>query len=351
MKYLCVAILWCSSVALAQSTSHGEVTIYRDAMGVPHIVGKTSAAVMYGLGYSLAQDRLAQLELARRGALGTRAEILGSSSVGTDTTARDRTLGSAELMRMYRTIPPEHQAMMQSYVDGINRYVAEIARDPEHKTPYEFTRWRIVPQPWTLLDYLAIIAAMPIGRAGYELQNLAFLDAMVAQYGPEVGRRIFEDVVPINDPDSPTTIPEGEDLAPRQPMPKPGYFGGASAGLPRVSSSVDLMERPAEASIEASRCLVIGPSRSASGHVLMMEARRTGRRRTSLAADSIAQAFPPRDGVRPSWAAPRSTVGFSHPGMPTRRIPTRSGSTLPISTSTGSRAPGGRWSIAPRRSR
>jgi penicillin amidase len=276
MKYLWVAILWCSSVALAQSTSHGEVTIYRDAMGVPHIVGRTSAAVMYGLGYALAQDRLVQIELARRGALGTRAEVLGPSSVGTDTTARDRTLGSAELMRMYRAIPSEHQAMMQSYVDGINRYIAEIARDPEHKMPYEFTKWGVAPRPWTLLDYLAIIAAMPIGRAGYELQNLAFLDAMTAQYGPDVGRQIFEDVVPLNDPDSPTTIPDGEDLAPRQPLPKPGYFGASAGSLPRVNSLVDLMERPAEAAIEASRCLVIGPSRSASGHVLMMEATADG---------------------------------------------------------------------------
>src|SRR6202041_1516918 len=69
MKYFCCTLLWVvSSVALAQSTSHGEVTIYRDAMGVPHIVGATSAAVMYGLGYALAEDRLVQLELARRGA-------------------------------------------------------------------------------------------------------------------------------------------------------------------------------------------------------------------------------------------------------------------------------------------
>ena len=89
MKYLYVALLWVSSAALAQSTSHGEVTIYRDAMGVPHIVGATSAAVMYGLGYALAQDRLVQLELARRGAEGRRAEILGSSSIAQ--TLRGRT--------------------------------------------------------------------------------------------------------------------------------------------------------------------------------------------------------------------------------------------------------------------
>ena len=264
MKYFCCTLLWVvSSVALAQSTSHGEVTIYRDAMGVPHIVGATSAAVMYGLGYALAEDRLVQLELARRGASGRRAEILGAPSVATDMTARDRALGSAELMRMYHAIPPEHQVMMQSYVDGINRHIGEIMRDPGHKMPYEFTRWNIVPERWTLLDYLAIIAAMPVGRAGYELQNLAFLDAMVKQYGPEMGRQIFDDVVPLNDPDSPTTIPPGEDLEPAQPMPKPGRSGAIAAALPPVSSSVDLLERPAETSVEASRCLVIGPSRSA----------------------------------------------------------------------------------------
>jgi penicillin G amidase len=277
MKYrLCLALLWVSSVTFAQSTSHGEVTIYRDAMGVPHIVGATSAAVMYGLGYALAEDRLVQLELARRGAEGRRAEILGSSAVATDMTGRDRTLGSAELMRMYRSIPLEHQAMMQSYVDGINRYIGEIARDPEHKTPYEFTRWHLVPQPWSLLDYLAIIAAMPNGRSGYELQNLAFLDAMMKQYGPEVGHQLFDDVVPLNDPDSPTTIPPGEDLEPVQPMPQPGLPGTTLAPLPRVSSSVNLLDRPAETAKEASRCLVIGPSRSASGHVMMMEATADG---------------------------------------------------------------------------
>jgi acyl-homoserine lactone acylase PvdQ len=51
-------------------TAPAKLTLYRDAMGVPHIVGATSAAVMYGVGYSEAQDRLVGLELNRRASTG-----------------------------------------------------------------------------------------------------------------------------------------------------------------------------------------------------------------------------------------------------------------------------------------
>lgn len=255
--------------------SHGRVTIYRDAKGVPHVVGQTSAAVMFGLGYAMAHDRLAQMELNRRAAQGRRAEVLGASAVAVDITARDRSLDGSELMRMYAAIPQEHQMMMQSFVDGINRQIEEIKKDPAHKTPYEFTRWGIQPQPWTLLDFLAYIASVPNGRESYALQNLAFLKAMVARYGTRTGREIFEDVVPLSDPDSPTTIPPGEDLAPAQPMPVPGPYPvqPADSSENRVP---EMPAPPAHLPAEASRCLVIGPTRSASGHVLMMEATADG---------------------------------------------------------------------------
>jgi penicillin G amidase len=264
-----------SSARLPTGRSHGEVTIYRDAKGVPHVVGDDSSAVMYGVGYAQAQDRLVQMELSRRAALGRRAQILGAGALATDITSRDRLLDSRELMRMYRAIPAEHQAMMQSFVDGINREIAEIGQDPAHKTPYEFTRWGIKPEPWTLLDFLSYVASVPSGRGGYELQNLAFLKAMEGRYGEKAGRAIFDDVVPINDPDSPTTIPPGEDLAPAQPMPKPAISAGDPSTVSATSQKMGFVP-PAEVAVEASRCLVIGPSRSASGHVLMMEATSDG---------------------------------------------------------------------------
>src|SRR5262249_17929113 len=149
-----------------------------------------------------------------------------------DKTARDRLLPDKELMRMYATLPREHQAMMQAFIDGINRHVDEVQRDAEHLLPYEFTQWGVQPHRWTLLDYLAYIASYPRDRGGYELQNQAFLDAMTVKHGAKLARQIFDDVVPLSDPDSPTTIPPGEDLAPAQPMPSTADYVPAARGLP-----------------------------------------------------------------------------------------------------------------------
>ena len=158
-----------------------KVTIYRDAKGVPHVFAKTSAEIMFGAGYAEAQDRLAAMELARRGATGRRAEGLGKTAIESDKTARDRQLSSAELMRMYRAIPVEHQLMIQAFVDGVNQAIAEVNADPEHRTPLEFIRWGIKPTLWSLIDYLAYIASVPNGRDSYELQNLQFLNAMTSR--------------------------------------------------------------------------------------------------------------------------------------------------------------------------
>ena len=161
---------WAAQAQVAATASpsphpHGEVTIYRDAKGVPHIDGSNSAAVMYGAGYTLAQDRLVELELSRRRVQGRRAEILGRGALPGDIEARDRQISAAELMRMYATLPAEHQAMLQALVDGINLGIAEIQKDPAHKTPYEFVKWGIQATPWTLLDFLGSIIAAAWSRA------------------------------------------------------------------------------------------------------------------------------------------------------------------------------------------
>ena len=55
---------------------HAEVTIARDADGVPTIIAKDDDDLAFGLGYAHAQDRLFQMELQRRyGAEGYGASI------------------------------------------------------------------------------------------------------------------------------------------------------------------------------------------------------------------------------------------------------------------------------------
>src|SRR5687767_15555593 len=68
---------------------NGEtVEIYRDDFGIPHIFAETNRGLFEAYGYTVAQDRLWQLELNRRAARGRLAEIFGPSTVNADRAAR-----------------------------------------------------------------------------------------------------------------------------------------------------------------------------------------------------------------------------------------------------------------------
>ena len=66
----------------------GEIEIIIDSMGVPHVYGGTDADVFFGYGYQVAHDRLFQLEMFRRQALGRSAEVIGQAGVLRDQQAR-----------------------------------------------------------------------------------------------------------------------------------------------------------------------------------------------------------------------------------------------------------------------
>jgi acyl-homoserine lactone acylase PvdQ len=51
---------------------------------VPHIYANDTRGLFYGYGYAVAEDRLFQMEMARRSVLGTVAEVLGPSYVALD---------------------------------------------------------------------------------------------------------------------------------------------------------------------------------------------------------------------------------------------------------------------------
>jgi penicillin amidase/acyl-homoserine-lactone acylase len=100
-----------------------NVVIRRDSSGVPHIFGQTDADTAYGLGYAHAEDdfqTIQQALVAARGKLGV--------AYGIDAAPNDYMV---QLLRIwdvvdekYDTIPPEVQAIMQGYADGLNYYAA-----------------------------------------------------------------------------------------------------------------------------------------------------------------------------------------------------------------------------------
>ncbi|MFP5298439.1 MAG: penicillin acylase family protein, partial [Actinomycetota bacterium] len=53
-----------------------DVTIYRDALGVPAVYGDSDEALAFGIGYAMAEDRMWQIDLLRHLSRGKIAEML-----------------------------------------------------------------------------------------------------------------------------------------------------------------------------------------------------------------------------------------------------------------------------------
>ena len=62
--------LLCAALALAGCAttggSTGTATIKRDSYGVPHVYANDVRGLFYGYGYVVAEDRLFQMEMAKR---------------------------------------------------------------------------------------------------------------------------------------------------------------------------------------------------------------------------------------------------------------------------------------------
>ncbi len=215
-----------------------QVKIYRDAFGVPHIFAETNRGLFEAYGFTVAKDRLWQLELNRRAARGRLAEIFGPGQVPADRAVRTTGYTDAELDAQFARLNAEEQEIFNAYFDGINRYVSEVvAGDPLNKLPFEFHALGIgVPAPWTARDSMAFAVFMVrrFGTAGgRELTNQSLLASLQSAHGAVAGLAIFNDMRWVNDPDAPVSVPPTGAIGKRQHADPPAsQLQGASDGWP-----------------------------------------------------------------------------------------------------------------------
>jgi penicillin amidase len=127
------------------------VTVRRDAHGVPHIEATTQDDLFLAQGYVTAQDRLWQMDASRRNAIGSLAEVLGSSLVKHDTYERVLQL-AVTAQRIYANLSPADKTRLGDYSRGVNLFIAQHA----DSLPAEFRLLHYRPQPWTGQDSVAI---------------------------------------------------------------------------------------------------------------------------------------------------------------------------------------------------
>src|SRR5688500_16385396 len=121
-----VMALLSTPAAEAQSAlglQSGQVSISRDEFGVPHVYGSTLEAVWFGVGYAQGQDRLWQAELLRRSAIGTSAEIFGSSALEGDVLARTLFGPPERRAALFDTASPEMKTILSAFVAGLNAWI------------------------------------------------------------------------------------------------------------------------------------------------------------------------------------------------------------------------------------
>ncbi len=200
------ALTWLSRRSLPQIEGtqvvpglESDVEIKRDRWGVPHIYAETERDLHFALGFTHAQDRLWQMELNRRTALGRLSELFGELSLDTDRTVR--TFGFNRLGRAdWENASAEVRDSLLAYTAGVNAFL----QDPKVKLPVEFTLLGHRPEPWRPEDSAAFSRVMI-----WQLSHAWYGEIVRAQIAERVGEAHAAELEIHYPQVNPITLPAG----------------------------------------------------------------------------------------------------------------------------------------------
>lgn len=156
-----------------------NVEVIRDRWGVPHIYAHNTTDLFFGQGFIHAQDRLWQMELARRALSGRLAEIFGPLALKRDRCAR--TLGFRRVAEVeVELLDDETCAILEAYTRGVNAFL-ESHRD---RLPPEFAILQFQPDPWAIVDCLLWAKGVAWNLAPH-WQSKLLRERFVQRLGPE----------------------------------------------------------------------------------------------------------------------------------------------------------------------
>ncbi len=210
---------------------HGS-RIIRDPNGIVRIEAGNRRDLYFLQGYVHAQDRFFQMDLSRKQAGGTLAELVGPSALSSDVELR--TVGirrAAE--RSLVVLSSRARAALDAYADGVNAYLASNPLPPEYAA-LELTR----TDPWTTLDSVAVSKLIAFGRS-FDLMDIELTVTFGAyqQAGAAAGfdgqKLFFEDLFRSAPFDPAVTIPDSERRV-RVPKGRSPHLSGGRRGAGAV---------------------------------------------------------------------------------------------------------------------
>lgn len=203
-----------------------EITIERDAFGVPTIRAASEVDAYFGLGFVHGQDRLWQMEFHRRLGRGRLAEILGPAALPSDRLVRILGL-YRRAERDFAALDPASRERIEAYVAGIDAALSKRA-----VLPPEFLIFGLRPEPWRPADSLVWARVMAL-----DLENDWRAELLRARLLAALGPERYADLWPAAETGraAASRWPEFARAAPllravAAALPELGKGGGASNG-------------------------------------------------------------------------------------------------------------------------
>jgi penicillin amidase len=209
--------------------------LIQDRSGVTHIEAASLHDLFFLQGWVHARDRLFQMDVTRRAASGTLAELLGKAALPDDVQARTIGLRRAA-ERSWAAAPPDLRVAVSAYADGVNTYAAH------HPLPPEYGALHLTSfQPWTPVDTLTVGKAISFELSfDLDIGPTLQLQAYIAALGPQRGYALFtQDVMRSQPFSNASTVPDASG-------------GQPAAILPSRLTSTDLRQLPEAARLSRS---------------------------------------------------------------------------------------------------
>ena len=264
-----------------------NVSVRRNAQGMPLIESSSFHDALFTLGYVHASDRISQMVRLRLLAQGRLAELEGADALPTDRLMRSINL-KKNASELYKSASPRLKKFFEVYARGVNAYLFRY-RD---KLPEDLARAGYKAEYWKPEDSALVYSLLSFGMSTNLQEEL---NALV------LAQKVGSDKLPWLMPTYP-----GEALPTSEAEKLKGLnFGTALQGLDSVTHALEQVTRLSMPGVTASSDWAIGPQRSRSGK--------------SLLANDIHQPI----GIPSAWSyvqirAPKyQAAGASIAGLPT----------------------------------
>ncbi len=179
-----------------------KVFIYFDKYGIPSIETKYLDDAIFAIGYLHAQDRMFQMDILRRVALGELSEIFGEKTFKVDSFFR--VLGIKRIVKEQKEkLMQLERRILENYAKGVNAYIER----KKETLPLEFLILSYKPKKWEIEYSIAIGKLM-----SWDL-NLSFKgDLLFAFIKEKTDSLKFKELLPFYPQDAPFQIEDKKEI-------------------------------------------------------------------------------------------------------------------------------------------